>query len=153
MHHEDIVYRDLKPENFIVNTEGYLKLIGMGAVKILKKSNYHRTRTIIGTPHYMAPEVISSKGHSFPVDIWALGIILYELVCGYMPFDSKKNDPLEIYSNILNSTVAFPEYIKDNDVIEIISKMLSKNPEDRMRGGYNELKRMKFFNGMDWLSL
>lgn len=86
MHNSKIIYRDLKPENLMINPDGYLTLVDMGAAKRLKIEREFRTRTIIGTTHYMAPEVIMGKGYSFPVDLWALGIISYELLYGKLPF-------------------------------------------------------------------
>lgn len=71
-----IVYRDLKPENIIIQHNGYLKLVDFGAAKIVKS----RTYTMIGTPQYMAPEVILGKGYKYSCDLWSLGVILYELV-------------------------------------------------------------------------
>lgn len=87
LHNKNIVYRDLKPENIMVEKNGYLKLIDMGTAKVLDKEGYYKTRTVIGTPHYMAPEAISGKGYSFLVDLWSLGIVLYELVAGYFPYE------------------------------------------------------------------
>lgn len=86
MHNNHIIYRDLKPENLMMNTDGYLVLVDMGTAKKLKIEKRFRTNTIIGTPHYMAPEIITGKGYSFPVDLWSLGVITYELLCGKLPF-------------------------------------------------------------------
>ena len=86
LHIRSVIYRDLKPENVMVESDGYLRLIDMGTAKQLKQTNGLRTFTIIGTPHYMAPEVMLGKGYSFAVDIWTLGILMYELVCGSLPF-------------------------------------------------------------------
>lgn len=77
LHNHNIVYRDLKPENIMVEKNGYLKLIDMGTAKVLEKEGYYKTRTVIGTPHYMSPETISGKGYSFLVDLWSLGIVIY----------------------------------------------------------------------------
>ena len=87
----------MKPENAIVDKNGYLRLIDMGAAKKLSESNGYRTFTVIGTPHYMAPEVIDGKGYSLEVDIWSIGIMLYEMVCGYLPFGEDEEDGYEIY--------------------------------------------------------
>lgn len=86
MHNNRIIYRDLKPENLMMNSNGYLTLIDMGTAKRLKIERRFRTQTIIGTPHYMAPEIITGKGYSFPVDLWSLGVITYELLCSKLPF-------------------------------------------------------------------
>lgn len=77
LHIRNIIYRDLKPENVMVESDGYLRLIDMGTAKQLKQNSGFRTFTIIGTPHYMAPEVMQGKGYSFSVDIWSIGVLLY----------------------------------------------------------------------------
>ena len=86
LHSSKIIYRDLKPENIMMCTDGYLKLVDMGTAKKLKIERRYRTNTIIGTPHYMAPEIITGKGYSFHVDLWSLGVIMYEMLCGKLPF-------------------------------------------------------------------
>lgn len=74
LHRRNIVYRDIKPENIMVDEEGYLVLIDMGTAKILKEKNgINRTYTILGTPHYMAPEILQGKGYGLLVDLWSIG--------------------------------------------------------------------------------
>jgi cGMP-dependent protein kinase 1 len=85
LHTNSIIYRDIKPENIMVDHQGYMKLIDMGTAKFLKGKG-GRTFTIIGTPHYMAPEIITGKGYTYSVDIWSIGICLYEFMCGGVPF-------------------------------------------------------------------
>lgn len=92
--------------------KGYLKLIDMGTAKFLK-GKIGRTTTIIGTPHYMAPEIFTGKGYSFNVDLWSIGIVLFEFMCGYVPFAERKEDPFEIYEEIMISNVSFPASVKD----------------------------------------
>jgi len=92
----------------------------MGTAKYIKKKPA-RTYTIIGTPHYMAPEVLLNKGYSFLVDIWSIGIILYEFMCGLVPFGEELEDPFDIYQEIvLNKRVDFPNYMKDNEAKSFI---------------------------------
>lgn len=113
LHMKNVIYRDLKPENVMVEGTGYLKLIDMGTAKKLKSSNGYRTFTIIGTPHYMAPEVMKGKGYTFSVDIWTLGVLLFEFTCGNLPFGDDLDDPYEIHNMILSSDVRFPSFYTD----------------------------------------
>ena len=138
LHNIEVVYRDLKPENVMVDSVGYLKLIDMGTAKTLEKTDFFKTKTIIGTPHYMAPEIISGKGYGFSSDIWSLGVVLFELVCGYFPYEDLDNhDPLEIYNSIMKKEVSFPGYVKDQPVKAQIIRFLEKSPELRIGKGYN----------------
>jgi cGMP-dependent protein kinase len=89
LHERDIVYRDLKPENIMIDDQGYPKLIDFGTAKVIDR----RTYTIVGTPHYMAPEIIIGKGYDTKVDYWAVGVILYEFMCGGVPFGEEEEDP------------------------------------------------------------
>lgn len=100
----NVVYRDIKPENVMIDERGYLKLIDMGTAKYLEK-NKMRTYTIIGTPHYIAPEIIQGKGYGFPVDLWSVGICLYEFICGNVPFAENLDDPFLIYEEIIKKPI------------------------------------------------
>ena len=86
---QKIVHRNLKPENIVVDDEGYIALIDFAFAKISKD----RTYTIVGTPFYMAPEVITGKGYTNSCDLWSMGVILYELICCAMPFGEALKDP------------------------------------------------------------
>lgn len=86
----------------MVDKEGYLKLIDMGTCKLMQgRSLSLRTFTIIGTPQYMAPEVFAAKGYNASVDLWSLGVCLFEFLCGYIPFGENIDDPYDIYEEIL----------------------------------------------------
>ena len=84
-----IVHRNLKLENLIVDSEGYIAIAGFRDAKIIKE----RTYTIVGTPHYIAPEVITGKGYSFSCDLWSIGVILYEIISCELPFGEHASDP------------------------------------------------------------
>jgi len=79
----------------MVGGDGFLKLIDLGTCKRLNGTE--KTFTMIGTPNYMAPETLAGKGYSFPVDLWSLGIVLYEFMGGFVPFGEDAEDPLQIY--------------------------------------------------------
>ena len=86
LHINNYVYRDLKPENVLFDCRGYLKLTDFGLCKFMKKNDL--ATTFCGTPEYLSPEMILDKGCNFATDYWALGILLYELICGIPPFYS-----------------------------------------------------------------
>lgn len=114
LHQHNIVYRDLKPENAVIDTKGYLYMIDLGTAKKLTQEKGNRTFTIIGTPHYMAPQIMEGKGYGLEVDIWSLGIMLYEMVCGKLPFGEEYDDPYLIYKEIMNGKINYPNYYYNN---------------------------------------
>lgn len=114
LHNVGIIYRDLKPENMMVCADGYLKIIDMGTCKNLKNSISNKTFTIIGTPNYMAPEILAGKGYNHSVDLWSLGIVLFEFLSGYLPFGENCEDPFEIYEEIIQTQLKFPKYMNNS---------------------------------------
>ncbi|XP_067889245.1 cAMP-dependent protein kinase catalytic subunit PRKX isoform X2 [Heterodontus francisci] len=117
LHAKDIVYRDLKPENILLDREGHIKLTDFGFAKKL----VDRTWTLCGTPEYLAPEVIQSKGHGRAVDWWALGVLMFEMLSGYPPFFD--DNPFGIYQKILAGKLDFPRHL-DFYVKDLIKKLL-----------------------------
>ena len=103
LHSYCIAYRDLKPENILISHIGYLKLGDFGFAKIVKD----RTFTICGTPDYIAPEVLISKGHNAAVDWWSLGVLIYEMISGRTPFEA--GTPMEMYEKIVRLQYSFPK--------------------------------------------
>ena len=98
LHERKFVYRDIKPENIMVLGNGFIKLIDFGTAKAIND----KTKTIIGTPHYMAPEVILGEGYSFKVDFWSIGICMYEFMCGGVPFGENHEEPMDVYLSVIN---------------------------------------------------
>lgn len=98
LHSRKIIYRDIKPENIIVCDNGYLKVIDFGTAKEIEE----RTSTILGTPHYMAPEVILGEGYTFSYDFWSCAICMYEFIAGGVPFGENADDPMQVYLAIIN---------------------------------------------------
>ena len=148
LHERNIVYRDLKPENVLVDEQGYLKLVDFGTAKVLKG----RTFTTIGTPHYMAPEVILGKGYGLSVDVWSLGVMLYEFLCGGVPFGEDEDDPFKIYEKILRENLRWPSNIaRASKVREFVEILLSKN-EALRNSGVSQLRKHKWLTGYEWVS-
>ena len=146
LHARKVIYRDLKPENIVVTRNGYIKLIDFGTAKEIDT----RTKTIIGTPHYMAPEAIMGGGYSFPVDFWSISICMYEFICGCVPFGDKSEDPMEIYFAIINNVLEFPNDINiDKEFKHLMKKMLDKNPVDRLTNFYS-IKSQPWFKDFKW---
>ena len=98
LHQRKFVYRDIKPENIMVTENGYIKIIDFGTAKEIND----RTQTTMGTPHYMAPEMIFGKGYSFEVDYWAIAVCMYEFICGEVPFGEQCEETMDIYCAIKN---------------------------------------------------
>lgn len=129
-------------------------MIDFGNSKILesKDKTFTRTNTIIGTPHYMAPEMISSKGYTLNVDLWAVGVILYELMCGEVPFGENFDDPYKIYQDIIKKPVQYPNFLKDKKAKKLMEQLLNKVADARLGGSYGNLKANPWFEDFDFVS-
>ena len=150
MHSNKLIHRDIKPENIMISESGYIKLIDFGTVKETSSLN-GRTHTQIGTPHYMAPEVIRGDSYDNKVDYWSIGICIFEFICGKKPFGNDIKDPIEIYKSILNDKITFPNFIKDKDFIYLINNMLEKDEKKRIFG--SDVKEMEWFKDFDFKGL
>ena len=147
LHERQIIYRDLKPENMVVDSEGYPRLIDFGTSRFVTG----RTYTIVGTPHYMAPEVITSHGYGLAADYWTIGVMLFEFMFGYVPFGENENDPYAIYRAVQERRLVFPKWLDNkNKVKEFINQLLAKNPAGRLGGNFDNLKAHPWFVGMNW---
>ncbi|XP_041482421.1 cAMP-dependent protein kinase catalytic subunit PRKX-like isoform X2 [Lytechinus variegatus] len=147
LHKETIVYRDLKPENILLDSEGHVKLTDFGFAKKLVDN---RTWTLCGTPEYLAPEIIQSKGHGKAVDWWALGILIYEMLAGYPPFYDE--NPFGIYEKILACKIDWPRSIGSKPK-KLIQGLLVIDRTKRlgcMRAGSNDIKNADWFESVDW---
>ena len=150
LHERDIIYRDLKPENVMIDDDGYPKLIDFGIAKIVQG----RTYTVVGTPHYMAPEVIVGKGYGHSADYWSIGIMLYEFMCGGVPFGEEEEDPYVIYEKVIERRLVYPSFVDPRMPSKpMIEQLISKNPAMRTGGSVNNLKNHPWFHGFNWDSL
>ncbi|XP_029459555.1 cAMP-dependent protein kinase catalytic subunit PRKX isoform X1 [Rhinatrema bivittatum] len=146
LHLKEIVYRDLKPENILLDKEGHIKITDFGFAKKLTD----RTWTLCGTPEYLAPEVIQSKGHGRAVDWWALGILIFEMLAGFPPFFD--DNPFGIYQKILAGKIDFPRHL-DIYVKDLIKRLLVIDRTRRlgnMKNGAEDVKKHRWFRSIDW---
>ena len=135
LHAHKVIYRDLKPENLLICSDGYLKLTDFGFAKTLEPGK--KTYTLCGTPEYISPEVLTNKGHDKCADWWTLGVLIYELLEGIDPFAA--DSPSQIYKNILSKKLNFPSHFS-SEAKSIISKLLEHDLSKR----YGGLKNGKF---------
>ena len=153
IHGKCIVFRDLKPENLLMDDKGYIKIVDFGFAKKLTLGK--KTYTFCGTPEYVAPEIILNKGHDTSSDLWSLGILIFELLTGNPPFAS--GDPMQTYNQILKGidSLDFPSSVS-RGAKSIIKSLCRDTPSDRLgnqKGGYNDVRKHKWFQGFHWKGL
>jgi len=149
LHSKNIIYRDLKPENVVLDGQGHCILTDFGLAK-QDITNNNPTHTFCGTPEYLAPEIIKGKGHSKPVDWWSLGILIYEMLVGLPPFYSENMN--EMYELILKAPLKFPSFVP-NEAQSLLKGLLERDETKRLGGGkddYKEIQTHPFFAPIDW---
>ncbi|KAM8843409.1 serine/threonine-protein kinase N1 isoform 6-T6 [Synchiropus picturatus] len=152
LHDHKIVYRDLKLDNLLLDTDGYVKIADFGLCK--EGMGYgDRTSTFCGTPEFLAPEVLTDASYTRAVDWWGLGVLIYEMLVGESPFPG--DDEEEVFDSIVNDEVRYPRFLS-TEAIGIMRRLLRRNPERRLGSGEKdaeEVKKQPFFRSMDWEAL
>ncbi|KIX03141.1 uncharacterized protein Z518_06692 [Rhinocladiella mackenziei CBS 650.93] len=153
LHDHNIVYRDLKPENILLDANGHIALCDFG----LSKANLTQddtTNTFCGTTEYLAPEVLlDEQGYTKMVDFWSLGVLVFEMCCGWSPFYAE--DTQQMYKNIAFGKVRFPRDALSTEGRNFVKGLLNRNPKHRLgaNGDADELIHHPFFADIDWDAL
>ncbi|XP_050299292.1 RAC serine/threonine-protein kinase isoform X2 [Anthonomus grandis grandis] len=152
LHSQGIIYRDLKLENLLLDKDGHIKIADFGLCK--EDITYGRTtKTFCGTPEYLAPEVLEDNDYGRAVDWWGIGVVMYEMMCGRLPFYNRDHDML--FTLILMSEVKFPRTLSA-DARSLLSGLLIKDPTKRLGGGPDDAKQIMahpFFGSINWTDL
>lgn len=152
LHRHDIIYRDLKPENVIIDLEGYIRITDFGLSKDNIKDN-QSAHSFCGTPEYLAPEILKKQGHGKAVDWWSLGAIVFEMLTGLPPFYTKEREKL--FYNIKFGELKYPAHLS-TACKDLLTKLFIKDPEKRLGSGgrdAEEIKEHPWFAKIDWDAL
>uniref|UniRef100_A0A3B4DV68 non-specific serine/threonine protein kinase n=1 Tax=Pygocentrus nattereri TaxID=42514 RepID=A0A3B4DV68_PYGNA len=149
LHSAKIVYRDLKLENLMLDKDGHIKITDFGLCKE-GITDAATMKTFCGTPEYLAPEVLEDNDYGRAVDWWGLGVVMYEMMCGRLPFYNQDHEKL--FELILMEEIKFPRTLSA-DAKSLLSSLLIKDPNKRLGGGPDDAKeimRHSFFSTLDW---
>nr|XP_012572955.1 probable serine/threonine protein kinase IRE isoform X2 [Cicer arietinum] len=183
LHSLNIIHRDLKPDNLLIGQDGHIKLTDFGLSKVglinstddlsapssftndflgndepkprhVSKREAREQQKVVGTPDYLAPEILLGMGHGVTADWWSVGVILYELLVGIPPFNAEH--PQQIFDNIINKDIQWPRFPEEisYEAYDLMNKLLIENPVQRLGAtGATEVKRHVFFKDINWDTL
>lgn len=149
LHEHNIVYRDLKLDNLLLDQEGYLKIADFGLCKEGMGFG-DRTSTFCGTPEFLAPEVLTETSYTRSVDWWGLGVLIFEMLVGESPFPG--DDEEEVFDSIVNEEVRYPRFLS-TESIAIMRRLLRRNPDRRLGSSERDaedVKKQAFFRNLAW---
>nr|CAD7453030.1 unnamed protein product [Timema tahoe] len=148
IHQLGIIYRDLKPENILLDADGHISLTDFGLSKL--PLDDQKAYSFCGTVEYMAPEVVNRKGHSFAADWWSLGVLMFEMLTGTLPFQGQ--DRKETMTQILKAKLGMPQFLTA-EAQALLRALFKRNPANRLGAGpdgVNEIKAHSFFATIEW---